>query len=108
MHNIIKRNKHFKSLDTYTHMPKRASDNRFTKLPYVHTIITKPKLNIRSYYVFFFFLHFLFLFHSTSQSNSQKRQLKNTNTQVLTVISVSFVCSLCTCFARVVTVLRKT
>lgn len=55
MHNIIKRNKHFKSLDTYTHMPKRASDNRFTKLPYVHTIITKPKLNIRSYYVFFFF-----------------------------------------------------
>lgn len=63
MHNIIKRNKHFKSLDTYTHMPKRASDNRFTKLPYVHTIITKPKLNIRSYYVFFFF--YIFSSYST-------------------------------------------
>lgn len=72
MHNIIKRNKHFKSLDTYTHMPKRASDNRFTKLPYVHTIITKPKLNIRSYYVFFFFFYIFSSYSTPRLSQTHK------------------------------------
>lgn len=54
-------------LDTYTHMPKRAYDHKFTKLSYVHTNITKLKLNIRHYYVMkkrasTFFVTF---FHST-------------------------------------------
>lgn len=46
----LKRNKHLK-VDTYTHMPKRAYNHKFTKLSYVHTNITKLKLNIRHYYV---------------------------------------------------------
>ncbi len=77
-----KRNKHLKVEDTYTHMPKRAYNHKFTKLSYVHTNITKLKLNIRHYYVIrkrattFFFLFFYF-FHSMSQSNSQNGKLKN-------------------------------
>lgn len=53
------------SKDTYSHMPKRAYDHKFTKLSYVHTNITKLKLNIRHYCVikkrattFFFLLPF--------------------------------------------------
>lgn len=70
--------------DTYTHMPKRAYDHKFTKLSYVHTNITKLKLNIRHYYVikirattFFCFCFFFYFFHSMSQSNSQNGKLKN-------------------------------
>lgn len=71
--------------DTYTHMPKRAYHHKFTKLPYVHTNITKLKLNIRHYCVIksnnffcfsvFFFKHFFF--HSVSQSMSQNGKFKN-------------------------------
>lgn len=52
-------------------MPKRAYDHKFTKLSYVHTNITKLKLNIRHYCVIekrattFFLFCFFFLTVST-------------------------------------------
>lgn len=70
-------------------MPKRAYHHKFTKLPYVHTNITKLKLNIRHYCVIksnnffcfsvFFFKHFFF--HSVSQSMSQNGKFKNIKKQ---------------------------
>lgn len=79
----------FKFEDTYTHMPKRAYDHKFTKLSYVHTNITKLKLNIRHYCVikirattFFCFGFFFYFFHSMSQSNSQNGKLKNIKKQL--------------------------
>lgn len=38
------KNKHFKFEDTYTHMPKRAYYHKFTKPSYVHTNITKMRI----------------------------------------------------------------
>lgn len=56
-------------------MPKRAYNHKFTKLSYVHTNITKLKLNIRHYCVIkktTFFVFLLFPLHVSVQLTKWK------------------------------------